>query len=414
MDTTGYKGNRIDIDSKKKLDIKINGESIAVESNEDATLFSSPLTFGDSTSPTALAHAVIDAQSAVDFPEIPLRDATEDVDIEPVFDIRRNLAGLSDDDRNKFRDAVFLLKERGEYDKYIKFHGFTSNLGHSGPAFFAWHRVFLRKFELELQGSDSRFAGVTLPYWDYTSANVDNLNNSRIWRDDFLGTNGVVDLTWTGEDGTEKTWILPGYDALNGPIAERPGIRRNNFSLTSRFVAPERFNEALRNFDYRSFEPVFESRPHGGAHVVLGVGNNNDQGSPGGFATAVNDPFFMLLHCNVDRMWAKWQQLMKDRWLVNNPGMEYPATQPAEDYYWDKSDAVHTAPDTVHATRAMAKRHNLEDVMWPWDATQSHTNRADSKFVADADKETYTPLSVLDRRSLGYDYDNLNPTGFLP
>jgi hypothetical protein len=411
MASIAYKGNRIDIEDNNNLDIKINGGSIPVEANDDATLFSSPLVFGDAASPPDLARAVIDAQSSIDAPAIVLRGTT-DVDIEPTLNIRRNLAGLLDEDRNKFRDAVFLLKERGEYDKYIKFHGFTTNLGHSGPAFFAWHRVFLRNFELELQQSDPKYADVTLPYWDYTSANVDSLNNSRIWRDDFFGTNGVVNLKWTGEDGSEKKWVLPGYKAHGPTIIERDGIRRNTFPLTSRFVPPVRFNEALRNTDYRSFEPVFEGQPHGGAHVVLGVGSGNDQGPPGGFATAVNDPFFMLLHCNVDRMWAKWQQLMKERWLANNPGMEYPTTQPAKDYYWDKSDAAHTAPDNVDARRAMPNRHNLEDEMWPWDATQSHSGRPDSKLVADADKKIYTPLSVLDRRKFGYDYDNLDPAGF--
>lgn len=412
MATTIYKGNRIDIEDKEGLEIKINGDLIAIELNDDSTLFSSPLAFGDSTSPTNLAHAVIDAQSATDAPDIQLRDPA-DLDTETVLDIRRNLSGLSDDDRNKFRDAVFLLKERGAYDKYIKFHGFTTNLGHSGPAFFAWHRVYLRKFELELQQSDPRYADVTLPYWDYTSANVDDQNDSRIWRDDFFGTNGIVNLKWTGADGSAKKWILPGYVAFDVTVTQRDGIHRKNFSLTSRFVNPQGFNDALRNTDYRFFERVFEGGPHGGAHVVLGV-NPGDQGAPGRFATAVNDPFFMLLHCNVDRMWAKWQQLMKDRWLVSNPGIEYPATQPAEDYYWDRSDAAHTAPDNVHARRAMANRHNLEDVMWPWDASRSHANRADSKLVADADQESYTPLSVLDRRTFGYDYDNLDPTGFQP
>ncbi len=406
MTIIDYRGNSIEC--KKEMRIKINGASIPVVSNEDLTIFSTPLAYGDFVSPTQLALAVLDGQTAIDSPEL-LRQAN--VGIEPVLDIRRNVADLSDDDRNRFRDAVFLLKERGEYDKYIKFHGFTSNLGHFGPAFFAWHRVFLRKFELELQQSDPKYADVTLPYWDYTSANVDDSGRSRIWRDDFFGTNNIVNLTWTGEDGSEKKWVLPGYTALNDTIVERNGIHRKNFSVTSSFVDPQLFNNALRSTDYRFFEPEFEGVPHGGAHVTLGV-NPGDQGPPGGFATAVNDPFFMLLHCNVDRMWAKWQQLMKERWLADNPGSEYPANQLAKDYYWDESDSDHTAPHAIYAPDAMPGRHNLNNVMWPWDATRSHADRPDSKLISVPDPEAYTPKKVLDHTILGYDYDNLVPTGF--
>jgi hypothetical protein len=323
--------------------------------------------------------------------------------------VRRNLAKLEPADRNNFRDALFLLKERGGYDKYIKFHGFTSNLGHSGPAFFAWHRVFLHNFEQELRQTDPRFANVTLPYWDYTSPNVDDQNQSKIWRPEFLGTNGDVNLNWTGEDGAAKTWQLPGYEAVDGPVVARDGIRRRNFDLKSLPVNPSSFNQALRSTTYTEFEPAFESGPHGGAHVFLGT--NRDQGR---FATAVNDPFFMLLHCNVDRMWVKWQELMKERWLANNPGTEYPPTQPIIDYFWDKSDATHTAPNPMTAPSAAANRHNLDDVMWPWDGTETHNGGPNSRFVLPQNVESYTPRQVLSTESLGYVYDMLDPTGFSP
>ena len=410
MSQAVHKGNKIDINDNNDLDIKINGNSIPVEKNDDPPRFSSSLSFDDAASPLDLARAIIDVQSALDVPDILLRDPKHS-EIDPSVDVRRNVATLSDANRNKFRDAVFLLKERGEYDKYIKFHGFTDTLGHSGPAFFAWHRVFLRKFELELKQLGERYADIALPYWDYTSPNVDDQNNSRIWRDDFFGANRLVNLTWTGEDGQERKWVLPGYTALRNTVTERDGIYRKDFSLTSRFCDPTRFNDALRLRDYREFEPAFEGAPHGAAHVMLGV-NPGDQGPPGRFATAVNDPFFMLLHCNVDRMWAKWQQLMKDQWLADHPGLDYPATQLATDYYWDKSDELHTAPDAIYARRAMPDRHNIDDVLWPWDGSKSHKDRDDSRFILAQDREEYTPRKVLDHREMGYDYDNLDPTGF--
>ncbi len=411
MDTIGHRGNRIDIESDGNLDIRINDVSIEAEGNEERTRFATPMAFGEFDSPGELARAVVDTQTALEEPHLELDDVTDSEEL-PRLDVRRNVADLAAEERNRFRDAVFLLKERGEYDKYIKFHGFTTNLGHSGPAFYPWHRVFLRKFERELQATSLENVDITLPYWDYTSANVDEHDVSKIWREDFFGLNGYVRLTWIGEDGEEKTWILPGYRATDVDVEEREGIRRNEFSLTSRFVAPTVFNDALRLRDFRLFAREFEGRPHSGAHVVLGVGNGNDQGPPGGFATAVNDPFFLLLHCNIDRMWAKWQQLMRDKWLADNPDMSYPVTQLAEDYYWDKSDRAHTAPHSIHAPRAKEDRHNLTDALWPWDASRSHSDRSDSQFVDAADREIIRPLDRLNHHDLGYTYDNLNPTGF--
>ncbi len=409
MNAFGYRGVGISVEGDNEISIELNGSPIDIETNDDQTVFGSALTFGEFESPESLARAVVDTQVGLANPMIDLGDVSEMSEASGL-DVRRNVAELSDADRTKFRDAVFLLKERGEYDKYIKFHGFTDNLGHFGPAFYPWHRVFLRNFELELQNLSPESADVTLPYWDYTSANVDAAGGSAIWREDFFGMNGYVDLTWSGEDGTEQKWVLPGYEGLRGRIEQRDGIRRNPFSLTSRFVNPQAFNDALRHRDYRRFAPAFEGPPHGGAHVTLGVGGGNDQGN---FATAVNDPFFMLLHCNVDRMWAKWQDLMREDWLADNPGQSYPATQLAEDYHWDKSDVAHTAPHTVHAARAMPDRHNLTDVMWPWDASKSHEDRPDSQMVTDADRRIYRPIDTLNHHDLGYTYDNIDPTGFV-
>ncbi len=402
-----HKGNKIDIPmAGTGTNITLNDQPLNMTVSSGDGMLSTPLAYGEFTSPEALAKAVVDTQLAMSVPTFELT-AESIVQPEVALIVRKNVAELSDGERNKFRDALFTLKERGEYDKYIKFHGFTTNLGHFGPAFFPWHRVFLHKFEQELRQIDP---DVTLPYWNYTSPNVDAQGNSKIFRNDFLGTNGNVSLTWTGEDGTPKRWVLPGYNGTtttggNNPVTEREGIRRRNFPLDGRPVNISAFNSALGLSDYTEFEPDFEGGPHGGAHVFLGTGIA-DQGN---FATAVNDPFFMLLHCNVDRMWSRWQQLMKLRWETANPGMTYPPGQLAKDYYWDKSDASHTAPNAI-ASAAAPNRHNLPDSLWPWDGTRSHSNRPDSQFVNQANAEIYTPLRVLNHESLGYTYDTLVPT----
>ncbi len=57
---------------------------------------------------------------------------------------------------------------------------------------------------------------------------------------------------------------------------------------------------ALGN-QYAAFRSL-EGNPHGSAHTSFG-------GSISSIPTAAKDPLFFLLHCNVDRLWAKWQWL---------------------------------------------------------------------------------------------------------
>jgi tyrosinase len=84
-----------------------------------------------------------------------------------------------------------------------------------------------------------------------------------------------------------------------------------------------------------SFEPfsVMRGNPHGSAHMSHGAGWIT---SP---ATAPRDPIFFLLHCNVDRLWAKWQ------WATN---------------LHDPANADSFAPGPS------LPGHNLPDALWPW------------------------------------------------
>src|SRR6266850_5977808 len=88
----------------------------------------------------------------------------------------------------KFRDAVVALKsapsklpaphtQANRYDDYVYIHqqsmaGHASSdpgphPGHKGPAFFPWHREFLRQFELDLRAV-SGDPNMCLPYWDFS------------------------------------------------------------------------------------------------------------------------------------------------------------------------------------------------------------------------------------------------------
>jgi hypothetical protein len=60
----------------------------------------------------------------------------------------------------------------------------------------------------------------------------------------------------------------------------------------------------LGNSPYPSFHNFLENTPHGYSHVYIG-GSSGDMSS---IPTAAGDPFFFMLHGNVDRLWAQWQR----------------------------------------------------------------------------------------------------------
>ena len=77
-----------------------------------------------------------------------------------------------------------------------------------------------------------------------------------------------------------------------------------------------------------------EINPHGRAHTRWTFISSISQ-----VPTAAKDPLFFLLHCNVDRLWAKWQRL--------NGRFD---------------QAVAASYDSAAAPIG----HNLPDTMWPW------------------------------------------------
>ena len=78
---------------------------------------------------------------------------------------------------------------------------------------------------------------------------------------------------------------LPFFNVANAP----PGLRTEAQTL------------ALGT-RYLQFRGPMEGNPHGSAHTSF-------DGLISSTTTAPRDPLFFLLHCNVDRLWAKWQRV---------------------------------------------------------------------------------------------------------
>ncbi len=207
-------------------------------------------------------------------------------------------------------------------------HG-MGHIAHENPGFLPWHREFIRRVEMELKVSTGK-QNYTLPYWDWTDRSYD----AYIFSDKFMGSNGAKGSN---------------YEVLDGPF----GKRANQFQVTyqSAFDNPEGgslylqrhfgstpFAKSLPNANdvaqalaistydvypwsaetnpqksfrqfWEGFRPIpgvspttVAARTHGQVHIYVG-GHLLSDASP-------NDPLFFLHHCNVDRVFAEWQ----DRW----------------------------------------------------------------------------------------------------
>lgn len=278
--------------------------------------------------------------------------------------IRKNQRNLTRNEKRRFVAALKELKSSGVYDRYVKTH-WQAMMGlpmmgkpdpaHGGPAFLAWHREYLKRFEEELQRVDP---SVTIPYWNWVQ---DQSKDGPPWTDDFLGGDGRrKDRQVTTGPFAYSTgeWPINVTDEEEDPdfltrgmglfIPTLPTAKRVGRIL--RIVPYDDKPWNFRSNPRHSFRAALENGPHNKVHMWVG-GNMTA-------ATSPNDPAFWLHHCNVDRLWAKWQRRHPKRTYLPKKGA--------------------------------ARGHNRNDPMWPWRSENSPP----------------TPATVLNHRELGYRYDD--------
>ena len=235
--------------------------------------------------------------------------------------IRKNANKLTREERDRFVDAFAKLNNRGTgpFRNFRDMHTAASLLqAHRAPGFLPWHRAYLLDLERFLQAIDP---SVALPYWRFDQP------APNIFTKDFLGasdSNGTVQFSPTNP---LQFWATDGVQGIN----RRPLFPTNT-------APPNLLNESQTlglGTVYKAFRTM-EGNPHGWAHGSFG-------GSISDIATAAKDPLFFLLHCNVDRLWAKWQRQF-GRLNYNNDASFDSTTPPGGNRIG----------------------HNLADTMWPW------------------------------------------------
>ncbi len=216
--------------------------------------------------------------------------------------MRKNIDSLTSAEWDDVVAGLNDMKSSGAYDAFTRRHmdammqltrlpGETNtqrNVAHRGPAFLPWHRKSLLEFEAAL--------GVSLPYWNWET-NGTNWRNAGIWSQ--VGGNGQGSAITAGPFAD---WTSIIYD--NGSYVPRDGIIRNWNSGGS----INRVSVFLRTYDVapwsenvstsQSFRQRLESA-HNNVHNLVG----GDMAS----GTSPNDPVFWFNHCNVERIFWRWQ-----------------------------------------------------------------------------------------------------------
>ncbi len=232
--------------------------------------------------------------------------------------VRKNANTLTPGERDRFVSAFAQLNNKGagRFQDFRDMHtAVSSPQAHGHAGFLPWHRAYILDLERELQAIDP---SVALPYWrfDQPAPNLFTL--------DFVGVSDASGTVQFSNANPLQFWVTDGV----------PGINRRPFFPTSQ-APPGLLTEAQTlalGGQFAAFRNM-EGNPHGSAHVSFG-------GSISSIPTAAKDPLFFMLHCNVDRLWAKWQR-------------QFGRFDPAQAASYDSNPANPIG-------------HNLPDTMWPW------------------------------------------------
>ena len=143
-----------------------------------------------------------------------------------------------------------------------------------------------------------------LPYWDWAGdAELPQPSASPIWSDDilgqFTGPNWRVRLepNPTGRNPSDTNRTLRRAVGASGRLANRSEVRDLVRDVSLYDLIP--YNRSVGGFR-NLLEGWRGTGHHNLVHVWVG-GDMTESTSP-------NDPVFFLHHCNIDRIWAAWQQ----------------------------------------------------------------------------------------------------------
>lgn len=316
--------------------------------------------------------------------------------------IRRNVYKLSGTEWDAYAAALDSLKTSGGYDAMVELHQNAMNLktddlsdlndpsravanrwkrnaAHRGPSFLPWHRRYLQHLEENLT------SGMTVPYWPWEEdETLANWSAAPLWTAQYLGStdnnNQVQDGPFAGwnprlfnsNNATFFTDPRPLEREFNSPEGYLPSSAQVDQVLTYTpydsdpwwtNAASDGFRNRLEGWlSFVGDPPAALSHMHNAVHVWIG----GDMG-PG---TSPNDPVFFLHHCNVDRIWAKWQELRR-----HTTGLSY------ESAYLPQSGGP--------------PGHNRGDVLFPWNGAVLPSSTVETMLDLTAHSFVYDDVPIV-------------------
>jgi tyrosinase len=181
--------------------------------------------------------------------------------------------------RDAFRAVMRLQDDRGFW-YFAGWHGEPFNwCEHHTDLFLPWHRAYLYYFELALH---AQVPGVSLPWWDWTTANK---------------IPSAYSVKSAG--GRQNPLLVRKIQVYRSGQALDVGDRTPGQAPVPSLPYRARWDHAMKATSFGEFQQRIE-RIHDDVHVWVG-------GIMADITWAAYDPLFFAHHVMIDRAWRIWQ-----------------------------------------------------------------------------------------------------------
>jgi tyrosinase len=189
---------------------------------------------------------------------------------------------------------------------------FWDQCQHGSGFFLPWHRGYLVALENILRDIIIKLNGPVdwaLPYWNYLKTGQNYIPPAFAQKNLPDGkANPLYVLERYGPNKDSKVYVV--IEGTEGLVATDACQLKPNY-IASNGYGGLAYSNLFQHFshDYGAIE----SNPHNYVHRL--VGNTDPYDKPGLMLdpdTAALDPIFYIHHCNIDRMWAAWNETGKN------------------------------------------------------------------------------------------------------
>ncbi|GAB7184450.1 hypothetical protein ATKI12_4281 [Kitasatospora sp. Ki12] len=224
---------------------------------------------------------------------------------------RRDVATITDDERRRLKEA-FQQLDSGKFtypdgvtfwDKQEEVHKGAHVAGqdvHGGRAFLPWHRELCNRLERLLRIVDPE---LSLHYWDWTTdPRVATDDRVALFTTHFMGS-ASSDI---GEPFPDFESTEPGHHLVHRDVAPGPPVVADlitvlfGFGIALDATITTSGDHLPQPMQYTAMDQVLQ-----GSHNYIHSGYI--RGTIANPHFSFHDPFVFLLHSNVDRLWACWQ-----------------------------------------------------------------------------------------------------------